>query len=139
MFSSNQILDITGDIEQMEGTLEFALKYSGDDVIFRRGDSVPVWQTTDKGDYCIGYAYDADNIPKGWNGFSFGYDTEIISLIIKKHLLSQKIEYGAAEGAYDKGFYMKCIPECFGDEYEGIKNPQFGIVSFSPYTVFYSK
>ena len=34
---------------------------------------------------------------------------------------------------------MKNIPETFSDEKNGIKRPFYGIVSFEPFTNFYSK
>ena len=144
MFSSNQILKISGNLsdfnnEEIYNALEFALKLSRNLENFTRKNepSKCVYQITQSGKYCIGWAY--NDVKDGWNEFPFDFDLNIISLIIAKHLKNQKVNRDIWDGSYSKGFIMKAIPETLSDEYEGIKNPFYGIIEFSPYTCFYSK
>lgn len=142
MFSSNQILEISGDLgdkNDLYNALEFALKLSGNISSFTRKEkpSKCVYQITEDGRYCIGWAY--EGIKDGWIEFQFDFDLSIISQIISKHLSKQDIERDIWDGGYNKGFIMKAIPESLGSEYDGIKSPFYGIVEFKPYTCFYSK
>lgn len=142
MFSSNQILEVSGDLDyknDIYNALEFALKISGNIDGFTRIDNPAkcVYQITKDGRYCIGWAL--DSIKEGWTEFQFDFDLSIISQIISQHLRKQKIDKGIWDSGYNKGFIMKVIPESMGDECDGIKKPFYGIVSFEPYTCFYSK
>lgn len=142
MFSSNQILEISGCLNhdgELYNALEFALKASGDLSCFMRTNNPAkcVYQITDDGRYCIGWAF--NGVKEGWNEFQFDFDLYIISQIIAKHLGKQEIVRDIWDGSYDKGFVMKTISESMSSEYNGVKNPFFGIVEFSPYTCFYSK
>lgn len=96
-----------------------------------------MYQITEDGRYCIGWAY--ENIKNGWIEFQFDFDLSIISKIISKHLSKQETEKYMLDGGYNKGFIMKAIPRSLGDENNGIKNPFYGIVEFRTYTCFYSK
>ncbi len=140
MFSSNQILEVSGDLshsDDLYNAIEFALKASDHDFTKPNTKSKCVYQITDDGRYCIGWAY--ETVEKGWTEFQFDFDLSIISQIISQHLRKQEIEKDIWDGGYNRGFFMKAIPESMGDEYNGIKNPFYGIVSFEPYTCFYSK
>lgn len=142
MFSSNQILEVSGDLSQgndLYNALEFALKVSGNINSFTRAEnpSKCVYQITDDGRYCVGWLY--KDIEDGWTEFQFDFDLGIISQIILNHLRNQEIEKDIWDGGYHKGFIMKAIPESMGDEYDGIKKPFYGIVEFKPYTCFYSR
>lgn len=142
MFSSNQILEVSGCLShsgELYNALEFALKASGNLSNFTRNDkpSKCVYQITEDGRYCIGWAYNGVN--DGWSEFQFDFDLSIISQIIIKYLEKQEITRGEWDGSYNKGFVMRAIPEWLDSEHNGIKNPFYGIVEFSPYTCFYSK
>lgn len=142
MFSSNQILELSGDLchtNDLYNALEFALKASGNISSFTRTEnpSKCVYQITSDGRYCIGWAY--EGVKEGWTEFQFDFDLSIISQIISKHLSKKEVERDIWDGGYNKGFIMKAIPESMGSEYDGIKNPFYGIVEFRPYTCFYSK
>ena len=142
MFSSNQILEFSGCLnheKELFNALEFALKASGHLNSFTRTNkpSKCVYQITDDGRYCIGWAF--NDINKGWNEYPFDFDLSIISQIIIKHLEKQEIDKDIWDGGYEKGFIMKAIPESMCDEYNGIRKPFYGIVEFRPYTCFYSK
>lgn len=135
MFSSNQILEISGEFKQLRRVLDFAIDY------YQTQEKDLVFQITEDGKYCIGWKPD-DGPTKGWENFQFDYDSEIVSKIIIQFLEKQKHKdspYEYFDGCTDKGFLMKNIPETFSDEYEGIKNPFYGIVSFETFTNFYSK
>lgn len=150
MFSSNQILKVSGCLdhnEELYNALEFALKTSGKLSGFTRNDKPSkcvyqitecVYQITEDGRYCIGWNCH-NEVENGWNEFQFDFDLNIISQIIAKHLNKQNIKRDIWDGGYDKGFIMEAIPESMGSEYNGIKKPFYGIVEFKPYTCFYSK
>ena len=143
MFSSNQILEISGclsDAEELKRALEFALSSADYLKAFTNVTKVDckcVFQLTKDGRYCIGYAY---NKPEtGWIEYPFDFDLSIISQIIVKHLDKQEIQYGQWDGSYHKGFKMKAIEGSFAEEANGIMHPWYGIVEFEPYTCFYAK
>ena len=131
MFSSNQILQISGTFEQLKECIEFALKMYGlhtNDLTF---------QLTKNGKFCIGWL---DKEP--WQRFQFGFSIDIAVESIKKFLQEQPRQeslYDYDDGGTDDGFLMKVIPETFSDIHEGIKQPFYGIVSFESYTNYYSK
>ena len=135
MFSSNQEFVISGSFDQLQLALEFAINYS------EENEKHLCFQTTEDGKYCIGWA--PDGIPEnGWENFQFDYDSAIVAKIIVQFLSKQKHEnspYEYFDGGTDRGFLMKNIPETFSDEKNGIKRPFYGIVSFEPFTNFYSK
>lgn len=135
MFSSNQRLEISGAHDQLKDALDFALSFSG------HTNSKLVFQITDNGKYCIGWSSNG-SVEKGWEEFQFDPDTDIIAKIIIQFLSKQgrsESPYEFLDGCTSQGFLMRIIPELFSDEYEGIKNPFFGIVSFEIFTNFYSK
>lgn len=122
MFSSNQVLEISGSFGQLQAALEFALKMSG--------NSKCVYQITEDGRYRIGKVY--DKVKEGWNEFQFDFDTSIVSQIIIQFLSKQDIHYeDEGDGGYNKGFIMKSISEYVDDG--------FGIAEFKPFVCFYSK
>lgn len=132
MFSSNQTLDISGSMNQLPCALKFAMDmYDADET-----DHL-VYQTTDDGRYIIGKI--CDEPEKGWNEFPFDFDIQIVSAIIVQFLTKQQGELPYQDsGASELGFLMTAVPECLGDELNGIKEPFWGIVSFKPFTCFYS-
>ena len=141
MFSSNQVLEVSGklNVDSIRNTLEFALKLSGNFETFTRKEkhSTCVYQITEDGKYCIGWAF--DGVEKGWSEFPFDFDLDIISRIICQHLEKQGVVYGEWDGSYGKGFVMRVIEETLACEEAGVKNPFYGIVSFESYTCFYAK
>ena len=86
MFSSEQIFEISGEMDQLEKTIKFAIDMHG------IGKSGICYQVTEDGKYCLGW-----------------------------------------------GFLMKVIPTTCADDWKGIKNPFFGIVSIEPFINFYAK
>lgn len=130
MMSSNQIFEISGSFSQLHLALDFAINYLGEN------EKGLCFQITDDGKFCIGWGH-----KEGWEKFQFCH-LEIISKIIVKHLESQKYKrssYEGFDGKTNKGFLMKVIPEMFSDEYDGIKNPFYGIISFQTFINYYSK
>ena len=59
MFSSNQVLEISGSLDQLETAIDFAMAYSGQKECFTRRDRPAkcVYQITEDGRYCIGWNY----------------------------------------------------------------------------------
>lgn len=143
MFSSNQILEISGCLthsDDLYNALEFALKTAGYLESFEnetKADVKCVFQITDDGKYCIGKAYSKPET--GWREYPFDFDLSIIAQIITKHLLKQYKIPGSWDGSYEKGFILKAIDMSFSDEKDGIKNPFYGIVMFEPFTCFFAK
>lgn len=136
MFSSNQKLEISGVFDQLKSALAFVLDYA------EHSNSYLCFQITDDGKFCIGWGDRTSKKPfKGWQDFQFGFDIEIVSKIIIKFLENQKCEdqYEYFDGSSEVGFIMKNIHETFADQWHGIQNPFYGIVSFEPYVNFYSK
>lgn len=143
MFSSNQVLEISGSLmhsDDLYNALEFALKVTEDLTAFShvtKANVKCVYQVTEDGKYCIGKAYGQPE--EGWHEYPFEFDLNIITQIIAKHLLKQDIKYGEWDGSYEKGFKMKVINKSFSKEKDNIINPYYGIVNFEPYTCFYAK
>ena len=136
MFSSNQILEISGDLnhtDELKEAIEFALKKSGWHRCFTRKEKPTgcVFQITDNGDFCIGWG----DAQKGWNAFQFDYNIEIISKIAEQYLRKQSVCGFGGDGTNSHGFLMKsidCNTECVRDEYRGI-------VIITSYNCYYAK
>ena len=130
MFSSEQIFEVSGDMDQLEMAIRFAIDMHG---IGKSGIS---YQITENGKYCLGWGDD-----KEWKKYPFDFDVHIVSEIVKQFLEKQDCEdpYAWSDGSSEKGFLMKIIPEVFSDEKDGIKQPFYGIVSIEPHMNFYAK
>jgi len=130
MFSSEQIFEVSGGMDQLEIAIKFAIDMYG------IGKSDISYQITEDGKYCLGWGN-----KNGWEKYPFEFDVHIVSEIVKQFLEKQDCEnpYSWADGSSEKGFLMKVVPETFSDEENGIKNPFYGIVSIEPYMNFYSK
>ena len=131
MFSSEQIFDINGEMNQLEMTINFAM----------RMHDIPKevsFQITNDGKYCLGWVVDEK---KGWLPFPFDFDAHIVAEIVKQHLYKQDVEdpYENCDGSSYKGFRMKAIYGSFSSEEDGIKYPFYGIVSIEPEYIFYAK
>lgn len=140
MFSSNQVFEISGSMDQLSSALQFALDYSGHakDMTkkeIERGCKL-VYQITKDGTYCIGLSF--GKIAKGWKEYPFDFEVDIVARIIAPQRL-YKLEtldsgYEWADGGTSDGFLMKC------DFYElEIEEPFYGIVNFKKFNCFYAK
>ena len=144
MFSSNQVFEISGSMDQLQAALQFALNYLGHakDMTQReiaRGCKL-VYQIAKDGKYCIGWSF--NGAADGWNEYPFDFDVNIVAPIIAQHL--GKLEtpdngYEWADGGESDGFLMKMIMPLFSDESDGIKEPFYGIVCFEKCKCFYAK
>jgi hypothetical protein len=138
MFSSNQILDITGSLDQITSALNFAMAYSGElnhfsDAEQKRGCKI-VFQITEDGKYCIGWGF--EEVPSGWTEYQFKPDSKIISAIIEQRLKkipSEEDDLDDFDGSCERGFRMRQIDS----HTYGVKNPSYGIIYFEPYICFY--
>ena len=141
MFSSNQVLDITGSLDQIEQALKFALDFSGHSHHLVQSEidrgCKTVFQITDDGKYCIGWGF--REVPSGWYEYQFRPEISIISAIIRQRMADAKVIDDGCDGSYEPGFRMKNIEGSFAEEKSGIKNPFYGIVFFEPFTCFYHK
>ena len=134
MFTSNQILQISGSLSnilELELAIDFALKFS------EYSSKKIVYQITDDGKYCIGWA--DENIPDGWHAYPFDFDIELVSIMIKQHLQSFFAVKKDFWDDYGKGFFMNCISDYMSDGTQGIKEPSHGIVYFTAYTCYYAE
>lgn len=139
MFSSNQVFEISGSMNQLPIALQFALDYSDHARAMtpreiERGCKL-VYQIAKDGKYCIGWAF--KDIQEGWQEYPFDFDVEIVARIIAQYL--GKLEtpnsgYEWADGGNAEGFLMKVI-SCD----DNIKNSFYGIVSFEKFNCFYAK
>ena len=129
MFSSEQIFDINGEMDQLEMTINFAMRMNG----IPREIS---YQITKDGKYCLGWY-----AKEGWHPLPFDFDPHILAEIIKQHLRKQDVEnpYDDWDGSSELGFRMKAIDRVFSDEEDGIKHPFYGIVSIEPEYIYYAK
>ena len=137
MFSSNQILDISGSLDQITSALNFAMAYSGElnhfsDAEQKRGCKI-VFQITEDGKYCIGWGF--EEVPSGWTEYQFKPDSKIISAIIEQRLKEASTQEDGLDGSYERGFRMRNIDH----NTPGVENSFYGIVYFEPYTCFYAK
>jgi hypothetical protein len=144
MFSSNQVLRISGSFSQLEHALQFALDYSGNTKNMTKAERDRgcklLFQITEDGKYCIGWGF--GGVPEGWNEYQFDFETPIVSQIIVQHIKKQprpESEYDWSDGGTSDGFLMSSIRDCSLDERKGIKSPFFCIVVFEPFCCFYAK
>ena len=131
MFSGNQIIQISGDLDldRIEYTLKFCLSLEN----HFRG---LIWQISKKQDFCVGYG--GDHIPEGWNAFPISDDTDVIALMIKKHLERQTFpeEYEYGDGITKRGFLAEAISP---EDSDDLEEYSYGLLKFSPYTCYYGK
>lgn len=131
MFSSNQIFELSGDMDQLEPAIRFAVSMFC--------SSCTSYQISKDGKYCLGWMAEEKD---GWKPFAFDFDAHIVSEIVKQHLNKQdygKNPYEWCDGGTDEGFLMKVIDQTFSDEEDGIKHPFYGIVSIEPFWNYYAK
>lgn len=144
MFSSNQVLEISGGMDQIEAAIGFALKYSGHTQCFTRIEqpSRCVFQTTADGRYCIGWALRKEETPEGWAEFPFDYDAAIIARIVRQWLEKTPLPHNDNEcydGTSKLGFLLQESGGCRWKERERIKTGSRCIVTIRPYWCFYAK
>lgn len=144
MFSSNQVLEISGDMCQLESAIEFSMKYSGEAECFSRHNkpSKCVYQTTDDGRYCIGWTLCDETPPDGWSEYPFSYDPKIISAIVRQWLENAPKpfdENAKWDGAHCIGFLLQESGGNRWKEQEAIKNGHRCIITLRPFWCFYAK
>lgn len=145
MFSSNQILEISGLLkpEYIENALKFALHLAGEDEHISKAEQdrgcLLTYQITSSGSYCIGWGF--KQVPEGWERFSFDFDYEIVARLIKQQLEKYDAinEFEGGDGITQKGFLMKIINHNMETKNRGIKNSFYGIVEFEPYVCYFAK
>lgn len=130
MFSSDQIFEVSGSMDQLEKVIKFAIDMYG------IGKNGITYQITKDGKYCLGWYTEGK-----WKNFPFDFDPHIVAEIVKQHLEKQDCEdpYSWSDGSSEKGFLMKVIPQTFSSVHDGISEPFYGIVSIEPFMNFYAK
>ncbi len=145
MFTSNQMMSISGRMEDIAETLDFAMQRSDWGKLFKKKDNppVPVFQITEDNRYCIGWApADERGLPSGWQTYPFDYDASILAPIIEQAIKKMPLpaqEFSGWDGTNKLGFLMTAEA---GDTYEersAVINPDYCIVCFRPYWNFYAK
>lgn len=143
MFSSNQIFQVSGTLDDIERVLDFAIRQSGEHELFTRTESpVPiVYQITDNGLYCLATAY-GGTPDEDWSLYPFDYDPKIIARIIRQWLELQprpKSDYDCCEGGHAPGFICQELWSLDPKLRDHIKSPYYGFLTFRPFTNWYSK
>ena len=130
MFSSDQVFEVSGGMDQLEKAIKFAIDMYG------VGESRISYQITGNGKYCLGWGDEGE-----WKRYPFDFDVHIVSEIVRQFLEKLDCEdpYDRDDGGSGKGFLMRVIPAVFSDEEDGVKKPFYGIVSIEPFMNFYAK
>lgn len=144
MFSSNQVLKISGNMNQLEEAIDFVMKYSGEAECFTRSNKPAkcVYQTTDDGRYCIGWALGDEEILDGWHEYSFDYDPKIIAAIVKQWIEKSPKpidENSGYDGSSHIGFMLQENYSSRWSEHKHIKNVHRCIIVIEPFWCFYAK
>lgn len=142
MFSSNQTLEISGDLyheNDLRNAIEYTLKKSGwYECFMRENDRVKcAYQTTEYGGFCLGRGSFRGKEEECWTDFQFDFDIDIIAKIVEQHLKKQDIpnEFYGGDGSTSKGFLIKQIDY----QADGVKNHHEGIIIIYPYCCYYAK
>ena len=144
MFSSNQVLKISGTLDQLELALRFALDYSGEAKNMTKAERDRgcklLYQITDNGKYCIGWGF--GDVPEGWKEYPFDFEVHIVSQIIAQYIKKQpraESAYDYADGGTSDGFLMRTTEGLGWEEVQHIKNQFYCIVFFEPFVNYYAK
>ena len=143
MFSSNQVFEISGSLNQLEAAIDFAMEYSGHKECFIRKEKPAkcVYQVTRDGRYCIGWNF--GGVEEGWIEYPFDYDAKIIAQIASQHIQKAEKpfnEFDGYDGSSRVGFLLQEGPG--GKTYKErdcVKNGFFCIVNIRPFWCFYAK
>lgn len=143
MFSSNQVFEISGSLNQLEAAIDFAMKYSGQKELFTRREKPAkcVYQVLEDGRYCIGWNF--GGIEAGWSEYPFDYDAKIISQIVCQHIQKAEKpvdEFDGYDGASEIGFLLQAGPggETYAER-DRVKNGFYCIANIRPFWCFYAK
>lgn len=143
MFSSNQVLEISGSLDQLETAIDFAMAYSGQKECFARRDRPAkcVYQITEDGRYCIGWNY--GGVEDGWTEYPFDYDAKIISQIVRQYVEKAEKpvnEFGEYDGLTKVGFLLQAGQggKTY-DEWNCVKNAFYCIANIRPFWCYYAK
>lgn len=131
MYSTNQILQISGNLKHSE-ELSQALQY----VLEKCGSVVGCYQITDDGKYVLGWGHYE---PEAWTAYPTPPSIVELDRLIRNHLESQIVVEGEWDGDYYEGFLIKAVDRHIGMGSDGVKEPAYGIISIEPFTCFYSK
>lgn len=142
MFSSNQILEISGSLDQLEAAIDFAVMYSGQKKCFTRRDRPAkcVYQITNDGRYCIGWNF--GKAKDGWMEYPFDYDAKIISQIVRQYI--EKADkplnkFKGYDGSSSIGFLLQQGAGKTDDEWYCVRDPYQCIVNIRPFWCYYAK
>lgn len=143
MFSSNQVFEISGSLDQLEAAIDFAMAYSGEKGCFTRSEKPAkcVYQITADGRYCIGWNF--GEVEGGWTEYPFDYDAKIIAQIVCQHIAKAEKpfnEFDGYDGSSKVGFLLQEGPGGKTQKERGcVKNAFFCIVNIRPFWCYYAK
>ena len=134
MFSSNQIMKISADKEQLESVVLFAIKMSENKGNF-------CYQVVDGNRFALGYYYDKP--PVGWSAFptstpSVKTIASTIEDVVKYPQGFSGTYYG--DGTYQEGYLLSCGSGCMAEvEETGVMNPMYCIFVVDFFQNYYAK
>ena len=116
MFSSNQVLHISGTLElsDIRAALEFGI------VKAAKSNSYCFQYLPKTYTYCIGVKY-TDTPPTGWTDFQFDFDLDIVARIIKQHLEKAADKFPNIDCERELGYLMTIAD----DVLDAIENSSF--------------
>jgi hypothetical protein len=130
MFSSNQVLAISGDLshdDELRNALSYALAQ------YACPHMPTSFQITPSGKYVLGWHKNHT----GWIDFPFETSVEILVPIISAHVKKQKyLATGGGDGTYTNGFLIETVESWKSGE---IVEPAYSIISIAPFVCYYAK
>lgn len=149
MLSSNQILKISGTMDQLENVLDFVLKYSDELTYLTRKENPYelAYQITTNGLYCIAVV-NPKRMPSGWNLYTclsdagVRYDSKIVARIIQKWIEQQpgpKSTYASCDGGHEIGFLCMASNDMRDSMTPEIENADYAMLAFKPFLNWYAK
>lgn len=139
MFSSNQKFSVSCEEKQFPGVLALAL----DMRLSLVTKPTLTYQLTADGKFAIGWGGEE----KGWQKFPFDFPSnEMLVAMIKQFISTtsplHKIhleDEDFGDGSTHPGYLVEVIPGNFAPEWNGIKNPCYGILYIRRFNCFYHK
>lgn len=139
MFSSNQKFSVSCTEEQLPGVLALALDMRLNHV----KKPTLTYQLTSDGKFAIGWGGE----DKGWQKFPFDFPSnEMLVSMIKQFISTTSPLHKAhledddfGDDSTRPGYLLEVIPGNFASEWNGIKNPCYGILYIRSFYCFYHK
>lgn len=128
MFTTNQIMNISGTLDKLAPAIDFALRMSG------HANDI-AWQVSGN-TFVIGYT--AGRQTEGWNQYNHGTSTKKIAKDICRFLKEQELKplpQHDKDTYWDRGFLMTLVDD--SGEKPPVTNGEYALVRFEPYDCYY--